>query len=239
METDAAAKKLGIRVISPDRPGFGLSTYQENRKLLDWPNDVCELADQLHIKKFAVLGVSGGAPYAAACAYKIPERLTRIGIVVGLAPVSIPGNLDGVAFINRLGWNNYHNFPIVRTFSAFASQLQYKQFPILAKIFAFQAKEDKEILKSRKSFAAASEAFRQGVKGAEKDLQIYTDDWGFNLNDIETKVYLWYEAKDKNVSLNMGKYYHSQISNSELFIDSFGGHLARYNYEEKILKRLT
>ena len=86
-ETDKAAKKLKIRVISPDRPGFGLSDYKEDRTLLGWADDVLELADQLKIKKFAVMGVSGGGPYSAVCAYKIPERVTKAGIVVGLAPV--------------------------------------------------------------------------------------------------------------------------------------------------------
>jgi hypothetical protein len=52
-------------------------------------------------------------------------------------------------------------------------------------------------------------------------------------------VYLWYGAKDQCAPLNMGKYYNSQITGSKLFIDSDGGHLARYKFEEKILKKLT
>ena len=63
-----------IRVICIDRPGMGLSDFKENRTLLDWPDDVVELADALEIDKFAVEGISGGGPYAAACAYKIPDR---------------------------------------------------------------------------------------------------------------------------------------------------------------------
>ena len=65
-----------IRLISIDRPGMGLSDFKKNRTLLDWPEDVVELADALGIDKFAVEGISGGGPYAAACAYKIPDRLT-------------------------------------------------------------------------------------------------------------------------------------------------------------------
>lgn len=84
---DSIAKKLHIRIISPDRPGYGLSDYQENRTLLDYPDDIVELADALRIKKFAVVGVSGGGPYTAVCAYKIPERITKAGIVVGAAPM--------------------------------------------------------------------------------------------------------------------------------------------------------
>ena len=74
-----------VRLIGIDRPGMGLSDFKKNRTLLDWPDDVVELADALEIDKFAVEGISGGGPYAAACAYKIPERLISCGIISGLA----------------------------------------------------------------------------------------------------------------------------------------------------------
>ena len=73
-----------IRIISVERPGMGLSDFKKGRTLLDWPDDVVELADALKIDKFAVEGISGGGPYAAACAYKIPERLISCGIISGL-----------------------------------------------------------------------------------------------------------------------------------------------------------
>jgi len=69
------AGELGLRVIAPERPGYGLSEFQRGRELLDWPEDVLALADPLGLERFAVLGLSGGGPYAAACAFKIPARL--------------------------------------------------------------------------------------------------------------------------------------------------------------------
>ncbi len=59
-DPDDAAGALNTRIIAPDRPGYGLSDYQRGRKLLDWPQDVLELANALQIDKFAVLGISGG-----------------------------------------------------------------------------------------------------------------------------------------------------------------------------------
>ncbi len=55
---------------------MGLSTFKPYRRLLDWPDGVVELADNLPLDRFAVVGFSGGGPYALACAYKIPHRLT-------------------------------------------------------------------------------------------------------------------------------------------------------------------
>src|ERR1700756_1202961 len=93
---DALANKLNIRVIVPDRPGLGRSEFHLGRRIGDWPEDVLALADNLKLTRFAVCGYSGGGPYAAACALKMPERLTRVGIVSGTAPFDEPGLTAGV-----------------------------------------------------------------------------------------------------------------------------------------------
>lgn len=241
-ETDVDAKRLKFRIISLDRPGIGLSDFKKDRKLLDWPNDVVELANYLKIKRFSVLGVSGGGPYVAVCAYKIPERIIKAGIVVGLAPIT-KKNLEGISINGKVGWANYHKFPIVRKIAAFIAAIEFKYFPFIGSLVAFPTKQDKDIYKNAIKNKAGEEcsvkeAFRQGTKGAEDELRVYTNDWGFKLKEIKVKTYLWYGALDKCVSLNMANYYHSQIKGSKLFIDKNGGHLARYKYEDKILKTI-
>jgi len=67
------AAQVGVRLIGIDRPGMGLSSFKARRRLLDWPDDVVELADSLHLDRFAVVGFSGGGPYTLACAYKVPS----------------------------------------------------------------------------------------------------------------------------------------------------------------------
>jgi len=76
---------------------MGLSDFERGRKILDWSDDVVELADALRVDHFAVLGWSGGGPYAAACALKIPERLTATAIVCGMDPADAPGVKEGTA----------------------------------------------------------------------------------------------------------------------------------------------
>lgn len=241
-ETNEAAKKVGVRVISTDRPGIGLSSYKKDRKLLDWPDDVTELANHLKIKKFSLMGVSGGGPYVAACASKIPERIINAGIVVGLAPIT-KKNLEGMATQGKLGWANYHKFPILRTLATLGAAIEFRYFPFLGSLIAFPTKQDRlafnEAVKNNAGKGSGvKEAFRQGIKGECEELRVYTDDWGFKVKNIKAKVYLWYGAKDKCVTLNMARYYKSQIPGSKLFIDPDGGHFARYNFEEKILKVL-
>ena len=242
-EVDETGKKLGVRIISTDRPGIGLSDFKKNRRLLDWPDDIVELANYLKIKKFSLMGVSGGGPYVAVCAYKIPERIIKAGIVVGLAPVT-KKNLEGMASQGKLGWANYHKFPWLRTLSVLNSEILFKYLPFLGNLLAFPTKQDHlayvEAVKNKAGEeSSVKEAFKQGIKGAVDELRVYTDDWGFKVKDIKTKVYLWYGAKDKCVSLNMARYYKSQIKGSKLFIDKNGGHLARYKFEGRILKTLV
>src|ERR1700733_4828378 len=62
-----AARRHGLRLIAPNRPGVGRSTLKERRCLEECVPDVAQLADALGLDRFAVVGVSGGAPYALAC----------------------------------------------------------------------------------------------------------------------------------------------------------------------------
>src|SRR6187455_294236 len=84
--TDDAARTLGVRIISPDRPGISGSSMQLDRKLSDWPRVVDRLVDDLGIGEFRILAVSGGAPYAYATAVAMPERVRAIAVVGGVIP---------------------------------------------------------------------------------------------------------------------------------------------------------
>jgi pimeloyl-ACP methyl ester carboxylesterase len=91
----------GARLIVVERPGFGLSDDQPGRTLLHWPEDVVEFADQLELKRFAAVGISAGAPYAAACAHTIPQRISAVGIISGVGPMDAPGSLQEMPRIRR------------------------------------------------------------------------------------------------------------------------------------------
>lgn len=88
------ALSLNIKIISIDRAGMGLSTFQEDRRVLDWPGDVLELTDALNIKKFSILDCSGGAVYASACAHTIPvEILVVVEVMGGAYPAHVPAGI--------------------------------------------------------------------------------------------------------------------------------------------------
>ena len=60
------------------------------------------------------------------------------------------------------------------------------------------------------------EAFRQGSKGPAYDARVYTQHWGFRLEEIALdNVYLWYRETDVNVPVSMGRAMAKAISNCE------------------------
>src|SRR6266404_1846293 len=96
-----AARDLGARIISPDRPGIRDSQFQRDRRLIDWPPLLNEIADRLGIDRFRILAISGGAPYAYASGWMTPERLEKIAVVSGAPPLDGLNDLDGLLPIHR------------------------------------------------------------------------------------------------------------------------------------------
>ncbi len=108
---DEPARALGIRVISPDRPGISGSSMQLDRKLSDWPSLVRQLVDHLEIGEFRILAISGGAPYAYATAIAMPERVRAIAIVGGVIPFAGLKDFQGLLPLYRYMLAFYRNRP--------------------------------------------------------------------------------------------------------------------------------
>ena len=98
----AAAERLGVRWISHDRPGYGPSSPHAGRDVASAAGDAAAVADALGVERFAVMGHSGGAPHALACAALLTGRVTRAVCGAGLAPFGADG-LDWFAGMTPSG----------------------------------------------------------------------------------------------------------------------------------------
>ena len=242
MLADRAITK-NVRLIGIDRPGMGLSDFKKNRTLLDWPDDVVELADVLGIDKFAVEGISGGGPYAAACAYKIPERLISCGIISGLASKDLEMEKKVKLF------SLIRNFPwlfklIIWIQSRGMKDLEKAEKNMKKTIIKFPG-ADRKVLEDpqmmSKFVKETAEGFRQGSKGAYHDGKIYANSWGFNLEDIspKLKVYIWHGDADTSVPISMGREMCKVIPNCEgKFYPGEGHYSTIFNYYEDIINTL-
>src|SRR3954451_9043266 len=79
-------RRLGIRLLTIDRPGFGRSTRQPGRVVHDWSLDVEDLVDQLDCPTFGLAAWSGGAAFALAAAEVHGSRVRGVAIVAPLGP---------------------------------------------------------------------------------------------------------------------------------------------------------
>ncbi len=232
------AEKLKLRFISPDRPGFGFSTFKPNRKLLDWPDDIIQLANWLRIKKFSVVGSSGGAPYVLACAYKIPERLNSVVVIAGLGPLHL-SKREGLTLKHFLMLRTACLGPKLAFPNLLFDKISLDYFPGL---YTLVYQPDKEIRKKpslKKLYVVTQkEAFRQGIKGPAGDLAIYGSNWGFDLRDINIKIKLWHGKRGRNVPFWLGKYVASRLKDCEANYIESAGHFLIASMGEKIFSQI-
>jgi pimeloyl-ACP methyl ester carboxylesterase len=228
---DGAAAEAGVRIIALDRPGYGLSDFQPDRTILDWPRDVEEVADGLGLERFAVLGSSGGGPYALACAHEIPERVTKAGVVSGVGPYEAPGATDGMRWQNRVGFQLGARFPLVAGLIMWSMERQLERNPerTLDAVAQAMSPVDAEIARRPEVRdllgAVIAEAFRQGSRGAAHDVVLLGRPWGFRLDGIEPAVFLWQGEADVLVPPAMGRHLAAQIPNCDATFLPEDGHL--------------
>ena len=199
------------RIYALDRPGMGLSDYLPGRTLRDWPCDVAEFANTIGLGKFSILGVSGGAPYAAACAWAMQERLRAVGLVCGLGPVHQPENLAGMRSLNRVLINLLHRFPKLSrpAYSPFA--FFFKRWPLaLLDLHTHSLPPSDRAVLAMPEFreilsGSFQESVRGGAQGGEHELQIFSDPWGFDVREIRVPVSLWHGERDQIVPCAMGR----------------------------------
>jgi pimeloyl-ACP methyl ester carboxylesterase len=229
---ETMAKDSQVRFIGIDRPGFGLSDFKPKRALVDWPNDVTELADSLGIDQFSILGVSGGGPYAAACAHQIPDRLISVGIVCGMGPVDVPGIMDQMVSIYRQGLRLTRRFPKIATALYPFSSFFFRNYPerMLSILSGKVAGPDKIALKNNELIKVLSasfrEAFRNSLLWPATDVVLYSRPWGFSLDDIRIKVHLWHGEMDKVVPPAMGHYLANTIPDCQATFYPDEGHFS-------------
>jgi len=239
---DSIAIELGARIITIDRPGYGLSDFQQGRKLLDWPDDVAQLANALKIDHFAAIGVSGGGPYLLACAYKMPERITSATTISGMGPIDDPDAIKGMLPSMRLGLGIAPRVPwgFVRLALDPVAKMVSRN-PLGAKKMMPSSAPEAD----KKAFARPdiqevdrqdlSEAYRNGAQGAFWEVVLLASPWGFRLEDIHKKVFLWHGEEDTTVPQHMGRYVARTLSDCKAKFYPGEGHTLIYNYWREIL----
>lgn len=233
-------KQLGIRLIAPDRPGVGASTFQPGRRLSDWPFDVTALADGLGLQKFSVLGYSGGGPYAAVCAHQIPERLISTALASSLAPFDLPGVLEGVSPDNvqflQLSRQQPWLFRLLYGQIGLLTRYAPRQF-LKRALATFEAAD--RMAFARPDVHSAIFAARGSRRGQQVDTALIIGPWDFELEEIAIPVQLWQGEQDHNASPEMFHHLAETIPETHPRLIPGEGHISLIvNHAQDILKEL-
>ncbi len=196
----AAAR--GLRLVAPDRPGYGLSDPKPGRTLRDWSSDVAFLLDHLGIARAPILAVSGGSPYAVAVAAHLGQRITGVALVSPLGEVggeaakALTSRLDRALFLGLPKWSRLLAGTAAAGRAAFlaAPEMSYATFA------ATLSAADRRVLATpaarRIVLDMTHEAIRNGVEGALSDLDIYAQPWGLDLGSVRQPAVLWQGTAD-------------------------------------------
>jgi pimeloyl-ACP methyl ester carboxylesterase len=235
----------GIRMITIERPGFGVSTRLPGRAFVEHAHDVVAVLDELGIGSLAVLGGSGGGPHLLAFAATYPERVAAAAIVVGAAPIAdeeaeqmIPLNRDGRALARAGNWTGLRQL-----LAPVREQVLLDPIAGFRATMATAPAADHEIMIDpvwQAGFARGlSEALRLGVDGWTDESFVLSRDWtDFNPGAIRVPVVWWHGDGDRNAPLSAARRLAASVSAIQLRIWEEAGHLAPYRNEAAVLDEL-
>lgn len=225
---------LNVCLVAADRPGMGLSDFQPERRILDWPKDVLALADHLSIERFSILAYSLGGPYGLACAYAMPGRLHKTGILSGAALFTEPGLIDNI----NSGTRRYLNLPRENPWAArgflllMGVILRLAPGKFVANAAALLPEPDRQVISDPEIqagfIAMVREALRQGSRGAFLESLLTVSEWGFSLQDIQAPIHLWHGALDQNIPVEMAQHAAKALPKCEAQFFPAEGHLSLF-----------
>ncbi|BBY20341.1 hypothetical protein MSTO_05460 [Mycobacterium stomatepiae] len=240
----APALAAGARMIAPDRPGRGASTWQSRRTFAGWARDVAELADHLGIDRFAVLGISGGGPDAAVCARFLPDRVSSAALVSGVGSLAEPGSEAGMMTANRMFARLARDAPAVNAVIFGLIFLVGRRAPerVLPLLANSMPAVDTAVLSRpevRSSFLSLlSDASPTAGRAAAQDFRLFARDWGFRLEDISVPVQVWQGDVGVNVPVAHAERQAAAIPGAVLHMVPGEGHLMSFDHFEEILREL-
>ncbi len=203
---DEAGRRHGLRIISPDRPGVGLSDFHPGRELMDWPPLLEELAEHLKVGRFHVIGWSGGGPYVLVTALTMPERLLSATILCGAPPLSFLGYAH-MFWPYRLMIRLRHAFPTILNGVLRMGERISRGEPDAAPLkwlLGMLGKADREVMSRPEIFSVVRqgivESLRRGPKSVVADADIYLSEWGFEVGRIAYLVHFWHGREDRNIA---------------------------------------
>ncbi|MDL9945606.1 alpha/beta hydrolase [Gordonia sp. ABSL11-1] len=244
-EARAFATEAGVRIVGLDRPGVGSSTPHSYRNVYEFADDLGTVADSLGIDEFAVIGLSGGGPYALAVAHALRNRVVAAGILGGVAPTVGPDAIGGGAM--RLGRRaapvlQVAGDPIGKVVSSVLSVARPVADPAIAVYGRLSPQGDRELL-SRPEFRAMflDDLLHGGSRRMSApfaDIVVFSREWGFRVPEVGVPVRWWHGDRDHIIPYSHGEHMVSLLPDAKMFTMHGESHLGALGMSVDIITEL-
>ena len=239
------ALEIGIRLIAPERPGFGISSYQPGRTLASYAIDIADFADALSIGHFAVAGVSGGGPYAAACAALLPDRVSALGLISPVGPMAGADKPPSIGKGHYLAFRITPRLPPLLAVIFGAGRFAFLHAPnaIYGFILGRASPSDWKTLSRgevrRNLLQGVAEGCRPGIRAGMQEMGIFSRPWNVPLAAIKAPAFLWQGMADRNVSIGASIRLGELVPNCQILRIDNAGHYWIFDNIAEVLKTLA
>jgi pimeloyl-ACP methyl ester carboxylesterase len=224
----AAAVDAGVRLVSVSRPGYGGSTTTEMPSLPSVGQDTAALAAHLGLDGYAVVGSSGGGPFAVATAVADSKGVRALGVVGGVGPwrlleppSSLPEERECLALLDA--------GEIAEALAGFDRQAKEELdgLTLDEAVDVMLADDDSSLIHDDRYRALWADNMREvmgKVDGYVLDNLAWGGNWDLDPRDVGAPSLLWYGARDERCPPAHGHWYGNRIPGSQLVIFPNGGH---------------
>jgi pimeloyl-ACP methyl ester carboxylesterase len=239
-----AANDLNARVIVVERPGIGLSDFIPY-SIDAWPNIVSEFADVLELERFSVVGLSAGGKYAAACAWRIPDRIENVGIISTTCPYDTLAARSTMTITDKLLYTVANRTPfLMSAILRYVTRAVRSEPTKLFSLFPDLPQVDTEVLNRPEVLSvfssAVNGAFTQGPRGVVHDWGLEGLPWGFSVEDISVPVRIWHGELDTIQPIAQGEIMAACIPHANPTYMPGEGHISLFvNHYPEILAELV
>jgi pimeloyl-ACP methyl ester carboxylesterase len=230
---ERGADARGLKLVTTSRPGYGSSTRQPDRRVVDVVADTADVLASLGAERCLVAGWSGGGPHALACAARL-DAVAGALIIAGVAPYEAAG----LEWMDGMGEENVHEFgaalqgeAVLRPYlEAQSDDLRAVTVEgIISSMNSVLPAVDKAVITDEFGEDLAAqfhEALRIGVDGWLDDDLAFTRPWGFDLSEITVPTMIWQGDVDLMVPFAHGKWLASHLPGASVHLESGEGHLS-------------
>jgi len=229
-----AAHERGLRLVTFSRPGYGASTRQPGRSVVDAASDVASVLAHLGVSRCLVAGWSGGGPHALATGARLPEQVAGILCIAGVAPYDAESLdfLDGMRPQNIAAWRlaikgEDAMRPGLEVYAAKVSETDAAD--LIAEWAPSLPDADRAVLTAEfgeDMVAGEAEAFRLGADGCIDDNLAFVKPWGFSLAEIAVPTFVWQGSEDAMVPFAHGQWLAAHVPGATVRLKQGEGHLS-------------